>query len=77
MTVTELRKHSEYKKAVEKIKNYRKGFRFTINYANIPKAKANALKIILQDCEKNNLLESVSIGLALDGTMTDETFVKI
>ena len=77
MTVAELRQHPEYKKAVAKIEGYRKGFRFTMNYANIPKAKANALKIILNDCEKSGIIESVSIGLSLEGNVTDETFVKI
>lgn len=77
MTIAELRQHTDYEKAVRKIKNYSKGFRFTVNYANIPKAKANALKIILADCRNANLIESVSIGLSFDGNPVEETFIRI
>lgn len=77
MTIAELRKHPDYKKAVEKVRGYRKGFKFTMNYADIPTAKGNALKVVLHDCVNEKLLESVSFGLALDGTVTDETFVRI
>ena len=31
----------------------------------------------MEDCIKQNLLESVSIELALEGTQTAETFVRI
>lgn len=49
MTVNELRNHKEYKICMDKIKSYKKGFEFTLNYSQIPTAKANALKIIATD----------------------------
>lgn len=76
MTINELRQHNEYQKATEKIKNYSKGFKFTMNYSQIPTAKANALKIIMKDCEENGLIESISMGLDLMGNLTEETFVR-
>lgn len=76
MTISELRQHEEYKKSTEKIKNYSKGFKFTMNYSQIPIAKANALKIIMKDCEENGLIESVSMGLDLMGNLMEETFIR-
>ena len=76
MTINELRQHDEYQKAMEKIKNYSKGFKFTLNYSQIPTAKANALKIIMRDCEENGLIESVSMGLDLMGNLMEETFIR-
>lgn len=77
MTVQELRSHEEYKLAFQKINSYKPGFEFTLNFARIPKPQGNALKIIMRDAIEQGLLESVQIGLALDGTITDETFRKI
>ena len=77
MTIAELRRHEEYKKSMEKVRNYSKGFKFTLNYAKIPIAKANALKVIMGDCIENNLIKSISMGFAIDGTQTSETFVRI
>ena len=76
MTINELRQDKNYTDAIEKIRNYSKGFRFTIDFSKIPKAKANALKIVLRDAEKMGLLESVSIGLNLNGDITDETYIR-
>lgn len=66
MTVNELRNHKEYKICMDKIKSYKKGFEFTLNYSQIPTAKANALKIIMQDAIEQGLLESIAIGLSLE-----------
>ncbi len=77
MTIQELRNHEEYTICFNKIKSYPTGFEFTLNYAQIPKAKANALKIIMGDAIEQGLLESIAIGVALDGTHTDETYRKI
>lgn len=77
MTVQELRNHEEYKLAFQKIIKYNRGFEFTLNFAKIPKPQGNALKIIMRDAIEQGLLESVQIGIALDGTVTDETFRKI
>jgi hypothetical protein len=77
MTTQELRNTKDYKEAMAKIEAYRKGFKFTIDYTQIPRAKGNALKIILRDAIKSGLLESVQIGLSLEGEQTDETFVRL
>lgn len=77
MTIPEFRETKDYKQATKKIQNYPHGFKFTLKYSEIPEGKANALKIIMEDCIKQSLLESVSIELALDGTQTAETFQKI
>lgn len=77
MTRNELRKHEEYKKCIDKIKSYSKGFEFTIDFRKIPKAKANALDIVLGDCLKNGLLECTSIELSLDCERTTQTFKKL
>lgn len=77
MTKQELRETKDYKEAIEKIKNYKIGFKFTMNYTEIPKAKGNALKIILNDCVKMGILESVSFGLDIEGNVVEEEFKRI
>lgn len=77
MTIAELRNHKEYELCMNKIKAYKKGFELTLNYSQIPTAKANALKIVMRDAIEQGLLESIAIGLSLEGIQTDETFRKI
>lgn len=77
MTIQELRQSKDYAEAMSKIKKYPKGFTFTLNYSQIPKGKTNALRIIMQDCIDDDIVESVSIGLALSGEQTDETFKRL
>ena len=76
MTKTELRANPHYIEAMEKIKNYRPGFEFNINFVPIPRAKANGLKLILKDACDLGYLESIQIGLDLGGNITDETFKR-
>ena len=73
----EFRESEEYKKCMEKIKGYNPGFTFTLNYKNIPKGKVKALEIVTSDCIKEGILDSVRIGVALDGSLVDETFKRI
>lgn len=77
MTIDELRNHEEYALCMRKIKAYRKGFEFTLNYARIPTPQANALKIVLHDAREQGLIEIIATGLALDGTSVDETFRRL
>ncbi len=77
MTIEQVRNHEEYAKAMEKIKTYRSGFKFTLDYSRIPTPQGNALKIVMRDAIKEGLLESVAIGLAIDGSFVDETFKKL
>ena len=79
MTKQEFREHAEYKKAWAKIENYPQGFKWTMEWCKIPKGKANALKILLADCEKAGLIKSVSIGYGIDNGLveTEETFERI
>ena len=74
MTRAELRAHPEYTAAIEKIKAYRPGFRFHMDWTQIPAAKANALKIILNDAIDSGYLESVALDYDLCMTNTGETF---
>ena len=77
MTITELRNHEEYQKCLDKVKSYKEGFKFTLNWTEIPKAKANALRQIMTDFIEMGLLEHMSFTLNLDGETTSETYKKI
>ena len=77
MTVQEMRETKDYKEAIEKIKSYSIGFEFTLNYAAIPKAKGNALRIITKDMIEAGILESIAIGVDLQGNFCDETYRRI
>lgn len=77
MTITELRNHEEYQKCLDKVKSYKEGFKFTLNWTQIPKAKANALRQIMTDFIEMGLLESMKFDLNLKGEITSETYRKI
>ena len=77
MTVQKMRETKDYKEAVEKIKGYSIGFEFTLNYATIPKEKGNALRIITKDLIDKGILESIAIGIDLQGNFCEETYRRI
>lgn len=77
MTKSEFRQSSEYKEMMDKIKGYPKGFTFTLHYGEIPKAKGNALRILTEDAIKEGILESIAIGLTLQGEPVDETYRRL
>lgn len=77
MTREQLRKTTDYAEAMNKIRKYSKDFQFTLYYSEIPKAKANVLKILMNDCIKCGLVESISIGVTIQGNIADETFKKL
>lgn len=79
MELKHIRRHPGYIEAMEKIRKYKPGFRFTVDFANIPEAKANGLRIVLRDACKLGLLESVAIGAGWDkdgkfNPFMDETY---
>lgn len=76
MTKTELRAHPEYADAMAKIKGYRPGFKFHMDWTQIPVAKGNALKIILNDAIEAGFLQSVAMDYDLDMNNTGETFAR-
>lgn len=61
------REEKEIEKAINKIKNYPKGFEFTINYSAIPtKAKENGMKYILNKAKEMGLIECIATGLTFE-----------
>lgn len=77
MTISELREHPEYAKCFKKIRSYPKGFDFLIKWKDIPRAKANALRIVMDDAIEQGLLESLRIREDLNGEIVSERFRKI
>ena len=77
MTKAEFRESKEYADAMQKIKNYPKGFTFSLKYGEIPKAKGNALKVLTKDAIDNGLLESISIGLDIHGEFVEEEYRRL
>lgn len=77
MTKAEFLKSKEYIECMEKIKNYPKGFMFSLKYGQIPKAKGNALRIITEDCIKQGILETVSFGLNIHGECVEEEYKRL
>ena len=77
MTLEELRNSEDYKKAVDKIKGYNKGFVFTIYYNQMNTPLKNAMDKILKDCTDQGLIESIQMGVNLDMEITDETFRRL
>ncbi len=77
MTRDELRKEPGYIEAHKKIESYKKGFKFTVNYNEIPAPKRRAMEYLLDDCEKEGLIESIATGINLELERTDETFIRL
>ena len=77
MNRVEFRESKEYKDAVERIKSYSKGFNFTLPYYKMTKGQKNAMHIIVDDCIKEKIIDSVSFGLDLTGNITEETFIRL
>lgn len=77
MTREELRKEPGYIEAHQKIENYPKGFKFTVYFNQMPASKRRAMEYLLEDCRKEKLIDCISIGVALSGECTDETFVRL
>jgi len=77
MNVQQLRESKEYADACRKINAYRTGFEFTIPYYKMTQGQRNAMNVITADCTKQGLIQSISIGVSLEGEFTEETFVRL
>lgn len=77
MTKAEFRQSKEYREMMDKIKGYTKGFTFTLKYGEIPNAKGNALRIVTEDAIDKGILESIAIGLSLQGEPVEETYRRL
>ena len=77
MTREELRKEPGYIEAHQKIANYTKGFEFTVYLSKMPTPKRRAMEYLLEDCRKEKLIDCISIGQALSGECTEETWVRL
>ena len=77
MTAKEFRNSQEYENSIKKIKNYDKGFKFTLPYYKMTQEQKNAMDIITNDSINEKLIESVSIDLSLSCEITEETFVRL
>ena len=77
MSKSEFKKSKEYREMIDKIKGYPIGFKFTLKYGEIPEKKGNALKIITSDCIDMGILESISIGLDIQGNFVEKQYNRI
>lgn len=77
MQIEEFRKHPEYKLCMDKIKKYRKGFKFTIPYYKMTAGQRNGMSVVLYDAQKQGLISSVAVSYSLGLEITDETYIKL
>lgn len=77
MSKSEFKESKEYKEMIEKIKSYPIGFTFTLKYGEIPEKKGNALKVVTRNCIDMGILESISIGLDIQGNFVEEQYKRI
>lgn len=79
MTREEARKHPDYLGAMEKIRGYSTGFKFTVNFAainQISPAKMRGMLMLMQDAEKAGLVECEEMGFTLDGGLVEKTYTR-
>lgn len=58
---------AELMRLVDRIRNYKHGFEFTVNYASVPtKAQLNGLNWVLNKAKEIGLITSIAIGHTLE-----------
>lgn len=77
MTKAEFLKSKEYREMMDKIRSYSKGFEFTIPFYKMTSEQKNAMNVVLRNAVEEGLIESISIGLSLEGNITEEKYKKI
>ena len=77
MTKTEFRNSAIYKKYMERIKGYSKGYNFTIPYYKMTRPQINAINVILNDAAKAKIIDSMSFVINLEGEMTEATYIRL
>ena len=77
MTKAEFLKSKEYEDMMEKIRSYRQGFEFTIPFYKMTQQQKNGMNIVLHDAVEEGLIESIQIGVSIEGNFTDETYKRL
>ena len=77
MNKQEYRASQEYKDCVAKITGYRHGFEFALPWYRMPEPAKRGMEILLGDCVKMGLIESISIGLDITGTIVEERYKRL
>lgn len=77
MTKEQLRKEDGYIEAKNKIMSYPQDFKFKVPLYRMPKAKRNAMEILLRDCCDEKIIESISFNLDLQGNITEEEYTRL
>ena len=74
----------EIEKCVDKIRNYPKGFEFTLYYNRMSMGQYNAMQIITKKAIDEGLIECKSIGLSFEDirgesgrSCSEETFIRL
>lgn len=77
MTAKQFRESVEYAELMERVRNQRKGFTFTIRYFDMSERQARAMKILMRDCELARYIECVSVGLSIHGDLVEMEYRRI
>jgi hypothetical protein len=77
MNATEFMQSEEFKRLVQKIEGYSKGFIFTLPIYKMSKAQKNGINIITRHCINSGIIQSISVGLDISGGVTEETYIRL
>lgn len=77
MNKAEFMQSEEFKRLVQKIEGYSKGFIFTLPIYKMSKAQKNGIDIIIRHCINSGIIQSISIGLDISGNVTEETYIRL